>query len=269
MVTNYLVTFLQVILQMSLTLTVPLYWQAVEKASTAQTGLYLIPAFVGNTIGGLFSGWWIRRAGRFKLPTVLGPVLGIICMVLCLLFWNGSGGAWKSTFIFFGGSGMGVISSSAFVGLAASVPEEDVAVAGSGMYLCVNIAGVAGTAAGSAVYGTALRKNLQAVLTGVDHGSQVRSLRALFHTGMGSLMYLLQIVKRLLEDMDYLLALDDGMWKRVVPAYVGAFHATNGRSRPPQRIPNLSTKRGAVLGLAATGTSLVIAALTRGKQLAK
>lgn len=177
-VTNYLVTFLQVILQMSLTLTVPLYWQAVEKASTAQTGLYLIPAFVGNTLGGLFSGWWIRRTGRFKLPTVLGPVLGIICMVLCLLFWNGSGGAWKSTFIFFGGSGMGIISSSAFVGLAASVPEEDVAIAGSGMYLCVNIAGVAGTAAGSAVYGTALRKNLQAVFTGVDHGGQVCSSQA-------------------------------------------------------------------------------------------
>lgn len=60
------------------------------------------------------------------------------------------------------------------VGLAASVPESDVAVAGSGMYLCVNIGGIAGTAAGSAVFETALRKALLAALSGVKGGPQVR-----------------------------------------------------------------------------------------------
>ena len=84
-VTNYLIVILQVILQMSLTLAVPLYWQATQRASAAETGLYLIPAFAGNTLGGLFSGYWIKATGRFKLPTVLGPLMGICCMSLCLL----------------------------------------------------------------------------------------------------------------------------------------------------------------------------------------
>ena len=172
-VTNYLIVILQVMLQMSLTLIVPLYWQATKRASPGESGLYLIPAFVGNTIGGLFSGYWIKHTGRFKLLTVLGPAAGVCCMVLCLLGWHGRGNAWKSIFIFPGGLGMGIITSSAFVGLAASVPEKDVAIVGSGMYLCFNIGGIAGTAAGSAVYEAVLRESLPKALTGVDDGSQV------------------------------------------------------------------------------------------------
>lgn len=79
----------------------------------------------------------------------------------------------------------------------------------------------------------------------------------------------LQISKRLLEDMDYLLALDDSIWRRVVPAYVGAFHATNCMSSSGKRVPELQADRKTDLGLAATGTSLFIAALTRGGRLAK
>lgn len=176
-VTYYLITLLQVILQMSLTLTVPLYWQAVAKASPGETGLYLIPAFAGNTLGGLFSGYWIKQTGKFKLLTVLGPLAGVCCMTLCLLGLDKHGGAWKSLFIFPGGLGMGIISSSVFVGLAASVPEQDVAVASSGMYLCLNIGGVAGTTIGSAVYEAALRKGLQAVLFGEADGAEVRLTR--------------------------------------------------------------------------------------------
>ena len=72
---------------------------------------------------------------------------------------------------------MGIISSSVFVGLAAGVPEGDVAVAASGMYLCVNVGGVAGTAAGSAVYEAVLRDRLQMALIRVDGAPQVSSSR--------------------------------------------------------------------------------------------
>lgn len=113
-VTYYLITILQVVLQMSLTWTVPLFWQATQKASAGESGLLLVPAFVGNTLGGLFSGYWIKRTGRFKLPTILGPLSGVFCMVLCMLFWNGKGGTWKAMSIFPAGFGMGIISSSAF-----------------------------------------------------------------------------------------------------------------------------------------------------------
>lgn len=41
--------------------TVPLYWQVVKKASMAEAGLYLIPAIVGNTLGGLQTGRLIKK----------------------------------------------------------------------------------------------------------------------------------------------------------------------------------------------------------------
>lgn len=268
-VTYYVITLLQVILQMSLTLTVPLYWQATTLASPGETGLYLIPAFAGNTLGGLFSGYWIKHTGRFKLPTVLGPIAGICCMVLCLLTWNGHGGAWKSIFIFPGGLGMGIISSSVFVGLAASVPEEDVAIAGSGMYLCVNIGGVAGTAAGSAVYEAALRRGLQSALMGQANGGNVRvnDKLACSLIKRTRLTEFLQIAQRLLEDMAYLSSLPNSVWQRVIPAYVDAFHATNGRCESVGRRDRTIADFAAVLGLVCTGVSLLIAVSTRGKRL--
>lgn len=133
--TNYIIVMLQVMVQVSLMLAVPLYFQATTHASTAAAGAYLIPAFVGNTLGGLLSGYWIRKTGLYKVPTVVAPILSITCMLLILFLWNGNTGIFKSLFTFFGGFANGTIANSAFVGVAAAVPEADVAMAGSGLYL--------------------------------------------------------------------------------------------------------------------------------------
>lgn len=173
-VTNYLVVALQVMVQLSLMMAVPLYFQATKDANTAEAGAYLIPAFVGNTLGGLLAGYWIRKTGRYKWPTVFAPVLAIGCMLLCMT-WNGRTSIWSSLFIFPGGFGNGVISSSVFVGVAASVSEEDIAVVGSGLYLFFNIGAIAGASAGAAVYQTGLQERLETALSGVDGKMEVRS----------------------------------------------------------------------------------------------
>lgn len=172
-VTNYLILILQIIVQISLMMAVPLYFQATKRASISETGLYLLPAFAGNTLGGLLSGYWIKGTGDFKLPTVLSPILALCCMTLCFLRWNGNTEAWESLYIFPGGLATGIITSSAFVGVAARVPKQDLAVAGGGMYLCVNIGGVAGASIGSAVHETALRMSLNEALRDVENGSEV------------------------------------------------------------------------------------------------
>lgn len=171
--THYLIVLLQVMVQMALMMSVPLYFQATKNANAAAAGAYLIPAFVGNTLGGLLAGYWIRRTGRYKWPTVISPVLAAVCMVLCLLRWNGNTSPWESSYIFVGGFATGMVSSSAFVGMAAGVAPEDIAVAGSGMYLFFSIGAVAGTSAGSAVYQMGLRSGLQRALDGVKGGNEV------------------------------------------------------------------------------------------------
>lgn len=164
LVTNYLIIVLQVMVQMSLMISVPIFFQATARASTAAAGAYLIPAFAGNTLGGLLSGYWIKKTGLYKGPTVLAPILAVLCMILCLLTWDEHTSVLESLAIFPGGFATGMVSSSAFVGLAAGVAEQDIAMAASGMYLFFNVGAVAGVSAGSAVYETSLKASLEKAL---------------------------------------------------------------------------------------------------------
>ena len=173
LVTNYAIVMLQVMCQLSLMMSVPLYFQATKHATTAAAGAYLIPAFIGNTLGGLLGGVWIRKTGRYKWPTVLSPVLSISCMLLCLFFWQGHTSIWEATYILPGGFGQGMVTSAAFVGMAAAIPAEDVAIAGNGMYLFLNIGAIAGASAGAATYQSGLRAGLDEALSEVKNGSKV------------------------------------------------------------------------------------------------
>lgn len=171
--TNYTINLLQVLVQFSLMLIVPIYFQVTAKATTVAAGAYLIPAFVGNTLGGLLSGYWIKHTGLYKPPTVAAPFLAILAVSLCYTMWNGHTTVWQALAILPGGMASGLVSSSAFVGLAAGIEEKDMAVAGSGMYLCSNLGAIAGASAGSAVYQISLKEGLEKALIGVENGAQV------------------------------------------------------------------------------------------------
>jgi hypothetical protein len=171
--TNCANIVLQVMIQMSLMMTVPIFYQAVKKASTGLAGAYLIPAFAGNTLGGLLVGHWIKRTGLFKAPIVLSPVLAALCMILCYTTWTETSSGWASLAIFPGGFATGVISSAAFVGIAAGVDEKDMAVAASGMYLFFNIGSIGAVSSADAVFGTSLKQYLQQALQGREDGAEV------------------------------------------------------------------------------------------------
>lgn len=175
--TNYAVTLLGATSQMSLMTLVPIYFQATAHASTAASGAYLIPAFAGNTLGGLLAGYYIKHSRRFKPATISAPIFALACNVLVLLFWNGATSPAESLYIFPGGFAMGVTLSSTFVGLVAGLAEEDVAVAASGMYLFFNVGAIAGVSAGSAASQTAIRSFLEMQLGSYPDKTKVRSLR--------------------------------------------------------------------------------------------
>lgn len=42
-------------------ITIPLYFQVTARASATNAGTHLVPAVVGNAIGGLISGVYIKR----------------------------------------------------------------------------------------------------------------------------------------------------------------------------------------------------------------
>lgn len=172
-VSNYAVILLCATSQMSLMSAVSTYFETTSHASVAEAGAYLVPAFAGNTIGGLLSGYWIKKTGRYKAATVLAPLLGLFCYTLVYFTWNGNTSPAESLFIFPGGFSMGIVFNSAFVGLVAGVTEEDVAIAASGMYLFFNIGGIAGVSVGSAAFQASLRSTLETSLNGIPNKKKV------------------------------------------------------------------------------------------------
>jgi hypothetical protein len=171
--TNCANIVLQVMIQMSLMMTVPIFYQAVKRASTSLAGAYLIPAFAGNTLGGLLAGHWIKRTGWFKVPIILSPILAAFCMLLCYTTWTDTSSGWVSLAIFPGGFAQGMISSAAFVSLAAGVDEKDMAVAASGMYLFFNIGSIAAVSSADAVFGSSLKRYLVHALLGREDSAEV------------------------------------------------------------------------------------------------
>nr|OQO31991.1 hypothetical protein B0A51_00333 [Rachicladosporium sp. CCFEE 5018] len=206
-VVNYAILTLLIMTQMSLVLSVPLYFQTTANASTGQAGAHLIPAFVGNTLGGLIAGHSIKYTGRFKPSTVAGPIISLLCMVLLLFTWQGHTSIVGSLAIFPGGFANGMIASSTFVGLAAGVDDHDVAIAASGMYMFSNIGLIAAVSAGSAAFQTTLRSSLSSTFNDVKGGKE--------------------IIQQALKDIGYVQDSTGRIRELLIPCYVDAFHSVN------------------------------------------
>ncbi|KAL1888400.1 hypothetical protein Sste5346_009608 [Sporothrix stenoceras] len=206
-VTAYLVLFFQNASQTALMLFIPLYFQVTQNASPAQAGAYMVPSVVGNTVGGLVTGAFVKRYGRYKLPTILASLSSGLCFALLLVFWRGAPETplWQCLFVFLGGLGTAAAHSAVFVALAAGVAEEDMAVAGSGLYLSGNIGAVAGLSAASALFQASLRSGLTQRLVDVPNSAD--------------------IIQQALSDISFVQGLVGRVRELVVAAYVASFES--------------------------------------------
>ncbi|KAL1897582.1 hypothetical protein Sste5346_003887 [Sporothrix stenoceras] len=149
----YLILFLQNIAQTFMMYGVPLYVQVthVPAASPAAAGLYLVPAVVGNTVGGLATGAYIQKFARYQRPTVVGTIVAGLCHLLTTIRWTGHTSWPESLYIFPGGMGTGIIHASTFMAITASTSDEELAIAGGGLFLSGNFGSLLGVTLASSV----------------------------------------------------------------------------------------------------------------------
>jgi hypothetical protein len=83
----------------------------------------------------------------------------------------------ESLIVFFGGLGTGIMHSAVFIGLTSGVSEEEVAIAGSGLYLSGNIGAVTGVSGAAAVFQIGLQSALKSALNDVPDSSKVRDCK--------------------------------------------------------------------------------------------
>lgn len=164
--TSYLISVLQITAQLGMMFSIPLYFQVTQRASTTESGFHLIPAVIGNTLGGLLAGGFIRRTGHFKVLLILAGLIASVTYTLLYLRWNGNTGFWESLYIIPGGLGTGIASASAFIAMTSMLPPQEIAMATSAYMLLISFAMTAGVTTSNAVLGAEFQRQLRQNLHG-------------------------------------------------------------------------------------------------------
>ena len=176
-----LIMICQVGAQVGLMFAVPLYFQITANASSTVAGAHLVPAVVGNAIGGLISGAVIKKTGRYKALTLGATGVASLAYLLLILRWHGNTKWLESLYIFPGGFGSGIANSTLFISIQAALDPKFTAIAASTLYLASSIGMLGGMAGVSAVLQQSLRVNLDARLTDMGFGDDKKMKVCLFH----------------------------------------------------------------------------------------
>ncbi|KAJ5909236.1 hypothetical protein N7495_001918 [Penicillium taxi] len=202
---SYLSSTLQIIAQLGMLFSVPLYFQVTQGASTTVAGLHMVPAVVGNTVGSLLAGGFIRRTGAYKPLLILAGLIASVSYILLYIRWNGHTGFWESFYILPGGMGTGIAGASAFISMAAMLPQEEVAMATAGYMLQVSFAMTAGVTLSNSILGSEFQRQLRLNLHGP--GSE-------------------KVIRRAMDDTNYIAHLTGQVREIVVECYLSGLKHT-------------------------------------------
>ena len=219
---SYVIGTLQITAQLGMMFSIPLYFQVTQRASVTVAGGHLVPAVIGNTVGGLFAGGFIRRTGQYKILLVVASLVASISYVLLYFRWNGNTGLWESLYIIPGGLGTGIASASAFVAMTASLPAEEIAMATSVYMLLVSFAMTAGVTITNSVLGLEFQQQLRRNL----HGPGSETVGYLTWPITEQMLTVRQIIKRATADTDYIAHLTGRLRDIVVNCYLSGLNHT-------------------------------------------
>ncbi|KPI41291.1 Vacuolar membrane amino acid uptake transporter fnx2 [Cyphellophora attinorum] len=209
-ITPYLIGGFQIAAQFGAFYATPIYFQIAAASTVSQAGLRLVPAVVGNATGGILSGWLISKTGRYKLLTLLASIAASIGYLLMLIRWRGVTNWGESMYIFLGGFGSGIIQSTTFIHLAASLPQSDIAIAGTTLYLAQNLFLLVGIQSATTILHARVRNLLESSL---QDGPKKE-----------------YIIDHSISSISYILRLPERVKSIVVGAYISGLNATYGLS---------------------------------------
>lgn len=195
---------------------IPVYSQIVSHSSVGLAGLRMVPSVIGNTVGGLASGKIISNTGRYKMLTTFASTSSTLAYFTVLMRWTGHTPWPEVLYIFFGGLGMGIITSTTFIHLAASLDSSEMAIAGTTLYLAQNVFMLVGIQLGTTIVNASLKAQLEAALTGVKHRSS--------------------LIKGLLSDASYVWSLPEKIQKIAVNAYINSLRYEFGELSIPRYV---------------------------------
>lgn len=173
LLTSYAVTHFQAAGQFGLLYAIPIYFQVVGRESISISGTRILPIVLGNASGTVLSGHFITRYKRYKVMTAIGNVVGFVGFLIIFLRWRGSTRWYESVFVALPGMGMGIMQSTTFVHLAASLEQSEIAIAGSSWFLAQNVGILIGSSLSTATINRRTSALLDTYLDGIEDKEEV------------------------------------------------------------------------------------------------
>ncbi|MCJ1230374.1 hypothetical protein MMC12_007047 [Toensbergia leucococca] len=168
----YLLQALLLCAQFSIVSNIATYFARTENASNLEAALHIMPTAFGNAIGALGGGKWISRTKRYKKISVAAVFICIMSFIAIMLRWRGRINVWESLYIFPASLGVGMLNSSQFIGLAASIEKPQLATAVSLFYLSQQIGLMIGASGSAALLRKTFRDALVENLGDLADGNQ-------------------------------------------------------------------------------------------------
>ncbi|RMJ17737.1 hypothetical protein CDV36_002563 [Fusarium kuroshium] len=205
--TSYSIVCFQAAGQFGLLYTIPIYFQVIGRESIASSSSRIVPVVVGNAFGTIASQRLITKTHRYKGLTAFGNIVGLFGFSLIFLRWRGSTRWFDALLVALPGTGMGVIQSTTFVHLAASLDRSEIAIAGASWFLAQNIGVLMGASISTAMINYALRHGLETLLNGIEGRDE--------------------IIRNVTSNVEYTQNLSDNLWMLVSKAYIRAIACSN------------------------------------------
>ncbi len=162
---------------LTLTVLTPTYLQLVLQRQASEVGLMMIPLMLSSTAGAAFSGRYISHTGSYKLPTLIGLPLAVLCLVALGCLTDRSMPLVTAGLLMLIGLGIGPIFPIANVAAQNAVGRRDLGVVSGAIGFARALGGAIATAAGSALV-------LGLVLHNLPIGGEVNGLTDLMRRSL-------------------------------------------------------------------------------------
>ncbi|CAG9984588.1 unnamed protein product [Clonostachys byssicola] len=202
---SYIIVHLQVIAQMTLMFSVPIYFQVTRGESASASGMRLVPAIAANTVGALLAGRYIRKARRFRSILLAAGPIGCLSYILVLSRWDGSSKPWESLYVVPGGAATGMATSAAFISMTSYLEQEHMAVATGIFFLVSSMGSSFGVSVDDAITQSLFKKHLLARLQRQDK---------------------VEIIRQVTSDIRIIANMSDDIRGTIIKAFVDALRAT-------------------------------------------
>ncbi|KAK9366219.1 major facilitator superfamily domain-containing protein [Lipomyces kononenkoae] len=145
---------------------IAIYLISVQNVSATKSGSSLIPHFVGDALGSLVVGYYMRHTGRYFNMTVLAAFCMVLgSLLLCFVDMNTSR-LLVMVIVFVPGFAIGLYLTITLVALVAAVPREYQAVSTSIQFCFKGTGSTLGLSISTAVFQTVLATKLSSRITG-------------------------------------------------------------------------------------------------------